>query len=114
MIRPQQRHFISLDPCPSCGGLRYLITRQRKTSIDVIVKCIRKNPVKGRSKNEPYTPTLQRYKTVAKLKLASLNPHARGNSELGLPPSLDRRPRQIFLSGKYVVTMKKLGDTEDS
>lgn len=84
-VRPVQRHLVSLDPCPYDGGLRYLLTRERKKSFDVMVKCIRRTHPKDTYCNQGFPihhrgKDIQSYRTVASIKKSDLNPHEKQQS----------------------------------
>ena len=65
-VRPKQKHLAVLDPCPQCGGLRYLFAREYKGSFSIQVKCFS-------------ATNWQTYKSVAVIRKAALNPHDKRN-----------------------------------
>lgn len=95
-LRPTQRHLLSLDNCPTCGGLRYLITRERKKSIDVMVRCIDRS-IENRNRST--------YKTVAMIKRTMLNPHEKGNIASRDADSLENFKREFKGQLQALVTL---------
>ena len=99
VLTVKQKNMMPLDRCPRDGGLRYLIVRERKKSLDIMVKCIIGVQVK-----------VQTYKTVAKVRRSALNPHEKGNTGLRDGGYADLIPLETQKEILALVTKRKSGD----
>ena len=102
-VKPNQKHLAALDPCPQCGGYRYLVVRERMKSLDILVRCISKD---GQD--------LQTYKTVAKIPRSTLNAHDKGNSRFRDTGTLQNLTLQLRTNLKAISeVVTKIEDSAD-